>query len=150
MASLPHNFRYEGTYGSFQKTLGKDHEARYCSAQTILDVLNSPNPRLRNPVGKCQYIFIVQDSTTIFRTIMEKNKCDKCNLTIHPNFIGNHKCDHQNCPICKSPITPSEYWFHVRSHPGHENDSPPPPKVSTFENRRNASHSGYGNYRRNY
>jgi len=32
----------------------------------------------------------------------------------------NHKCDHQNCPICKSPITPSQYWFHVRSHPGHE------------------------------
>jgi hypothetical protein len=68
----------------------------------------------------------VKDST-IFRTILEKNKCDKCNLTIHPNFIGNHKCDHQNCPICKSPITPSQYWFHVRSHPGHENDSPPPP-----------------------
>ena len=98
--------------------------------------------------SKYQYIFIVKDST-IFRTILEKNKCDKCNLTIHPNFIGNHKCDHQNCPICKSPITPSQYWFHVRSHPGHENDSPPTPKVSTFENRRNASYSGYGNYRRN-
>jgi hypothetical protein len=95
-----------------------------------------------------QYIFIVNNST-IFRTILEKNKCDKCNLTIHPNFIGNHKCDHQNCPICKSPVTPSQYWFHVRSHPGHENDSPPPPKVSTFENRQNANYSRYGNYQRN-
>ena len=82
--------------------------------------------------------------STISRTILEKNKCDKCNLTIHPNFIGNHKCDHQNCPICKSPITPSQYWSHIRSHPGHENDSPPPPKVSTFENRRNTTYSGYG------
>jgi len=94
-----------------------------------------------------QYIFIVHNST-IFWTILEKNKCDKCNLTIHPNFIGNHKCDHQNCPICKSPISPSQYWFHLRSHPGHENDSPPPPKASTFENRRNTNYSGYGNYQR--
>jgi hypothetical protein len=101
-----------------------------------------------NTERKYQYIFIVQDSIT-FRTILEKNKCEKCNLTIHPNFIGNHKCDHQNCPICKSPITPSQYWFHIRSHPGHENDSPPPPRVSTFENRRNESNSSYGNYRRN-
>ena len=94
-----------------------------------------------------QYIFIVFNGP-IFRTILEKNKCDKCNLTIHPNFIGNHKCDHQNCPICKSPITPSQYWFHVRSHPGHENDSPPPPRASTFDNRQNANYSGYGNYQR--
>ena len=83
-----------------------------------------------------------------YRTILEKNKCDKCNLTIHPNFIGNHKCDHQNCPVCKSPISPSQYWFHIRTHPGHENDSPPPPKERTFENRGNTNRSGYGNYQR--
>ena len=96
-----------------------------------------------------QYTFIVHISTK-FRTILEKNKCDKCNLTIHPNFIGNHKCDHVNCPICKSPITPSQYWFHVRSHPGHENDSPSPPKTSTFANRQNANYSGYRNYHKGY
>jgi predicted RNA-binding protein with TRAM domain len=56
------------------------------------------------------------------------NICDKCNLTIHPNFIGYHKCGYQNCPICKNAITNSEYWYHIRSHPGHENDSPPLPR----------------------
>jgi predicted RNA-binding protein with TRAM domain len=48
-----------------------------------------------------------------------------CNLTIHPNFIGYHKCGYANCPICKNAITNSQYWYHIRSHPGHENDSPP-------------------------
>ncbi len=88
-------------------------------------------------------------NSTIFRAILEKNKCDKCNLTIHPNFMGNHKCDHQNCPICKNPITPSQYWPHIRSHPGHENDNPPLPKRNMDENRKNENHSGYGNYQRN-
>src|SRR5919198_2507677 len=55
------------------------------------------------------------------------NKCDKCHQKIHPNFIGYHKCGYANCPICKDAITNSEYWDHIRSHPGHENDSPPPP-----------------------
>ena len=86
--------------------------------------------------------------STKFRTILEKNKCDKCNLTIHPNFIGYHKCDHQNCPICKGPIAPSQYWFHIRSHPGHENDSPPLAKERTYENR-GKPNRGYGNYQRN-
>src|SRR5919197_972162 len=64
------------------------------------------------------------------------NKCDKCNLKIHPNFIGYHKCGYANCPICKNAITNSEYWSHIRSHPGHENDSPPlPPPRTTFGNR---------------
>lgn len=30
-----------------------------------------------------------------------------------------------NCPICKNAVTNSQYWPHVRSHPGHGNDSPP-------------------------
>ena len=51
-----------------------------------------------------------------------------CNLTIHPNFIGYHKCGYANCPICKNAITNSQYWYHIRSHPGHENDSPPLPR----------------------
>src|SRR5919197_3965201 len=64
------------------------------------------------------------------------NKCDKCNLKIHPNFIGYHKCGYANCAICKNAITNSEYWSHIRSHPGHENDSPPPPPPrTTFGNR---------------
>ena len=64
------------------------------------------------------------------------NKCDKCNLTIHPNFIGYHKCGYANCAICKNAITNSEYWSHIRSHPGHENDNPPlPPPRTTFGNR---------------
>ena len=64
------------------------------------------------------------------------NKCDKCNLKIHPNFIGYHKCGYANCPICKNAITNSEYWSHIRSHPGHENDNPPlPPPRTTFGNR---------------
>jgi predicted RNA-binding protein with TRAM domain len=62
------------------------------------------------------------------------NKCDKCNQGIHPNFIGYHKCGYANCPICKNAIITSGYWYHIRSHPGHENDSPPPPRTS-FENR---------------
>jgi predicted RNA-binding protein with TRAM domain len=62
------------------------------------------------------------------------NKCDKCNLKIHPNFIGYHKCGYANCAICKNAITNSEYWDHIRTHPGHENDSPPLPRT-TPENR---------------
>ena len=64
----------------------------------------------------------------------KNNKCDKCNQRIHPNFIGYHKCGYANCAICKNAITNSEYWDHIRSHPGHENDSPPPPRA-TFGNR---------------
>jgi len=64
----------------------------------------------------------------------KNNKCDKCNQRIHPNFIGYHKCGYANCPVCKNAITNSEYWDHIRSHPGHENDSPPPPRA-TFGNR---------------
>ena len=33
--------------------------------------------------------------------ILQNNKCDKCTLTIHPDFIGYHKCGYANCPICK-------------------------------------------------
>ena len=66
------------------------------------------------------------------------NKCDKCNVKIHANFIGYHKCGYANCPICKNAILNSSYWHHIRSHPGHENDSPPPrsppPTRKTFEN----------------
>jgi hypothetical protein len=62
------------------------------------------------------------------------NKCNECNLTIHPSFIGYHKCGYANCPICKNAIVISGYWYHIRSHPGHENDSPPPPRKA-FENR---------------
>jgi predicted RNA-binding protein with TRAM domain len=58
------------------------------------------------------------------------NKCDKCNQRIHPNFIGYHKCGYANCAICKNAIRNSEYWDHTRSHPGHENDSPPSPRTS--------------------
>ncbi|MFL6341989.1 MAG: TRAM domain-containing protein [Nitrososphaeraceae archaeon] len=65
----------------------------------------------------------------------DNNKCDKCNIKIHPNFIGYHKCGYANCAICKNAITNSEYWSHIRSHPGHENDSPPPPLQRTFGNR---------------
>ena len=64
----------------------------------------------------------------------KNDKCDKCNQRIHPNFIGYHKCGYANCAICKNAITNSEYWNHIRSHPGHENDRPPPPRT-TFGNR---------------
>ena len=66
------------------------------------------------------------------------NKCNKCNQRIHPSFIGYHKCGYANCPICKNAITNSEYWSHIRLHPGHENDSPPPPRTS-FGNRQSYS-----------
>jgi hypothetical protein len=51
-------------------------------------------------------------------------KCAACNQIIHPNFVGHHKCGYANCPICKEAITNSEYWRHIRSHPGHESDAP--------------------------
>ena len=71
----------------------------------------------------------------------KNDKCGKCNLTIHPNFIGYHKCGYANCAICKNAITNSEYWDHIRSHPGHENDSPPLPRT-TFGNRRTSYDRG--------
>jgi hypothetical protein len=55
--------------------------------------------------------------------LQNNNKCVKCRLTIHPDFIGYHKCVYANCPICKNAIINSQYWFHIRSGPGHENDS---------------------------
>ncbi|HZA06711.1 MAG TPA: TRAM domain-containing protein [Nitrososphaeraceae archaeon] len=64
-----------------------------------------------------------------------------CNLTIHPNFIGYHKCGYANCPICKNAITNSQYWYHIRSHPGHENDSPPLPREKS---------EAIGKYERSY
>jgi predicted RNA-binding protein with TRAM domain len=69
------------------------------------------------------------------------NKCDKCNQRIHPNFIGHHKCGYANCAICKNAITNSEYWPHIRSHPGHENDNPPPPRTSFGNSQQNESRS---------
>jgi predicted RNA-binding protein with TRAM domain len=75
-------------------------------------------------------------------------KCDKCNQRIHPNFIGYHKCGYANCPYCKNAISSSEYWDHIRSHAGHENDSPPPSRT-TFGNReqyRNSSRYDVGSY----
>src|SRR5919199_3657388 len=63
------------------------------------------------------------------------NKCDKCNVKIHANFIGYHKCGYANCSICKNAITNSGYWNHIRSHPGHENDGAPLPPRTTFGNR---------------
>ena len=74
---------------------------------------------------------------------MKKNDdiCDKCNQKIHPNFIGYHKCGYANCPVCKNAIRNSEYWDHIRSHPGHENDSHIPPRTS-FGNRQQQNMSG--------
>ena len=76
---------------------------------------------------------------------MKKNddKCYKCNQRIHPNFIGYHKCGYANCPICKNAITNSEYWSHIRAHPGHENDSPPPPRTTFGNKERYRSSSSY-------
>ena len=69
------------------------------------------------------------------------NKCDKCNLIIHPSFKGYHKCGYANCPICKDAITNSQYWYHIRSHPGHENDTPPPPQREKSEKRARGEYS---------
>ena len=55
----------------------------------------------------------------------KENKYIKCNVIIHPAFLGHHKCGHGNCPVCKNPILNKEYWRHIRSHPGHENAVPP-------------------------
>jgi predicted RNA-binding protein with TRAM domain len=75
--------------------------------------------------------------TTVANTLKNNdnnNKCDKCNQRIHPNFTGYHKCGYANCAVCKNAIKNSEYWDHIRSHRGHENDSPPPPR-RTFGSR---------------
>ena len=79
----------------------------------------------------------INTNNGILKKNYHNNKCDKCNLTIHPNFIGYNKCGYANCAVCKSAIKNSEYWDHLRSsHPGHENDSPLPPLPrTTFENR---------------
>jgi predicted RNA-binding protein with TRAM domain len=74
------------------------------------------------------------------------DKCDKCNQRIHPNFIGYHRCGYANCPICKNAITNSEYWKHIRSHPGHENDGTPQPPRTTFGNIDRQGYSGKSSY----
>jgi hypothetical protein len=40
-----------------------------------------------------------------------------------------------NCPVCKNPITNSEYWIHIRLHPVHENDAPALRKTFDAQNR---------------
>jgi hypothetical protein len=65
---------------------------------------------------------------------MAMEECAVCHAMIHPNFAGHHKCGHANCPVCKEAVTNSEYWGHVRSHPGHENDAPPPKRAFTQQN----------------
>ena len=74
------------------------------------------------------------------------DKCDKCNQRIHPNFIGYHRCGYANCPICKNAITNSEYWKHIRSHPGHENDGTPQPPRTTFGNIDRQGYNGKSSY----
>jgi predicted RNA-binding protein with TRAM domain len=69
-------------------------------------------------------------------------KCDKCNLTIHPNFIGYHKCGYANCPTCRNAIINSQYWHHIRSHPGHGSDSPSPRREPTENRGEYRSYSG--------
>ncbi len=61
-------------------------------------------------------------------------KCATCHMMIHPNFAGRHKCGHANCPICREAILNSEYWSHIRSHPGHESDVPLTGHVHDFRN----------------
>jgi hypothetical protein len=63
-------------------------------------------------------------------------------VTIHPAFLGHHKCGHGNCPVCKDPILSTEYWNHIRSHPGHENDAPPTKTPGKWE-KRNTHHTRY-------
>ncbi|HJT49870.1 MAG TPA: TRAM domain-containing protein [Nitrososphaeraceae archaeon] len=53
----------------------------------------------------------------------------------YPNvtLFWTDKCGYANCAICKDAIPNSEYWSHIRSHPGHKNDGPTPPRTA-FEN----------------
>jgi predicted RNA-binding protein with TRAM domain len=88
----------------------------------------------------------VAAAVNILKKNNDSNKCEKCNLTIHPNFIGYHKCGYANCAICKNAITNSEYWDHIRSHPGHESDSPPAPRT-TFGNRNESSSRSFSSSR---
>jgi hypothetical protein len=53
--------------------------------------------------------------------LQKNNICNSCKLQIHPNFVGHHKCGYGNCPICKTAVTNSRYWYHIKSHTGHEN-----------------------------
>jgi predicted RNA-binding protein with TRAM domain len=76
------------------------------------------------------------------------NKCNKCNLTIHSNFIGYHKCGYANCPVCKNAITNSQYQYHIRSHLEYENGIFPltreksDSKGAEYKNYSRGGHSG--------
>src|SRR2546427_2807063 len=87
------------------------------------------------PEASDRYTLIVRALKKIVIYSLE-SKYIKCNLQIHPLLIGYHKCGYGNCPICKSAITNSEHW-NVRSHPGYENDAPPPRRNTTFGTREN-------------
>ena len=68
-----------------------------------------------------------------------QNKCDRCNITLIQTLY--HRCGYANCPVCKTAITSSDYWNHIRTHSGHENDSPPPPRNATSFDKRRTSDS---------
>jgi hypothetical protein len=75
-------------------------------------------------------------------TLQNSTICKSCNLAIHPNYVGYHECGYANCPVCKTAVTNSGYWHHLKSHPGHENDNPPPRRTNpNFDTRRQNNHS---------
>jgi hypothetical protein len=89
-------------------------------------------------------IHLIMLNTNRNRKQMVPTVCSSCNLTIHPNFVGFHKCGYGNCPVCKTPVTKPEYWRHIKTHPGHENDNPPQSKATRSTIRTNSNrHSSY-------
>jgi hypothetical protein len=50
--------------------------------------------------------------------MVEPEMCSNCNITIHANYIGYHKCGYYNCPICKDQVLPIEYEKHILGHTG--------------------------------
>ncbi|HYY50898.1 MAG TPA: TRAM domain-containing protein [Nitrososphaeraceae archaeon] len=57
------------------------------------------------------------------------------------NLFWTDKCGYANCPVCKNAITNSEYWDHIRLHPGHESDSPLTSRTSFGNIQQNKSRS---------
>jgi ferredoxin len=62
-------------------------------------------------------------------------KCVFCGLCVDAcPFYALYECGYANCPVCKTAITSSGYWRHLKSHLGHENDNPPPSRTNSNYN----------------
>src|SRR5918992_1353274 len=66
-------------------------------------------------------------------------------LSVNHRFTFQWSGDSQSYHEFGLAITTSGYWRHLKLHPGHENDNPPPPRTNSNFNRGRQNNYGLRN-----